>query len=107
LNLTKSNQYGLSPDTIQKLNNIFDSEPQIEKVLLYGSRAKGNYKNGSDIDLTIFAPDFNLTDLSRIDNKIDNLLLPYIIDLSLYHYIQNPDLIDQIKRNGIEFYTNT
>ena len=102
--MTDSNKFGLPAGTIQKLKTTFESEPQIHKVIIYGSRAKGNYRKGSDIDLTIMAPDFNLTDLNRIDNKIDDLLLPYMVDLSLYHYIQNPDLIDHIKRIGIEFY---
>jgi len=102
--LKESKNFGLPEGTIEKLRNIFDSEPEIHKAILYGSRAKGNYRRGSDIDLTIIAPNFTLTDLNRIDNKIDDLLLPYIVDLSLYHYIQNPDLIDHINRNGIEFH---
>jgi predicted nucleotidyltransferase len=43
--------YGLQEKTIQAIRNIFSRFPEVEKVLLYGSRAKGNFRNGSDIDL--------------------------------------------------------
>jgi predicted nucleotidyltransferase len=47
-------KYGLKDDVVKKIINVFSKYPQIEKAVLYGSRAKGNYKNGSDIDLTLF-----------------------------------------------------
>jgi predicted nucleotidyltransferase len=47
-------RFGLTETTIQKINGIFTRYPQVEKTVLYGSRAKGNFKNGSDIDLTLF-----------------------------------------------------
>jgi predicted nucleotidyltransferase len=50
---------------------------KIKKVLLYGSRAKGNYKNGSDINLTIDAKSMTLSELLQIENEIDDLFLPY------------------------------
>ncbi|MBS0626813.1 MAG: nucleotidyltransferase domain-containing protein, partial [Verrucomicrobia bacterium] len=46
-------RYGLNELTIQKITDVFTKFPSIEKVVLYGSRAKGNYKNGSDIDLCL------------------------------------------------------
>ena len=73
--------------------------------MLYGSRAKGNYKNGSDIDLTLYGGD-NLTTeiLYHIMNDIDNLLLPYTFDLSIFRKMSDPDIIDHIMRIGIVFY---
>lgn len=94
---------GLSTETIQKLKLIFRQQPKIEKVILYGSRAKGNYKPGSDIDLTLVAPTMSLSELLNIENQIDDLLLPYKVDLSIFHLIENPDLVNHIERVGLEF----
>lgn len=100
-----SNQsYGLPTSAIEALCNIFRQYPLIHSVKLYGSRAKGNYRLGSDIDLCIVAPDLTLHDLLKIENEIDDLLLPWKIDLSLWHQIDNPDLLKHIQRCGVEFY---
>lgn len=96
--------FGLDKSTLDKINSVFCNYIDIEKVILYGSRAKGNYKNGSDIDLTLFGKKLNLSTLSKIDNEIDDLLLPYTFDLSLFHNIDNSDLIDHIHRVGQVFY---
>lgn len=77
----------------------------MEKALLYGSRAKGNYKNGSDIDLTLIGgPDVTMKVLYRIMDEIDDLLLPYTFDLSILNHISDPDLVDHIRRVGITLY---
>ena len=56
--------------------------PQIDKVILYGSRATGTYRNGSDIDLTFCGEGLTHKVLTKIDNDLDDLLLPYTIDIS-------------------------
>lgn len=75
----------------------------ITKVLIYGSRAKENYRPGSDIDLTIVAPLLALTDLLKIEAEIEELMLPYKVDLSLFHLIEDPDVLEHISRVGKEF----
>ncbi len=97
-------KFGLKELTIEQINNIFSQYPEVEKVILYGSRAKGNYKNGSDIDLTLKGKDLSLSIIHKIDNDLDDLLLPYTFDLSIFKHIDNPDLIDHIKRVGVVFY---
>lgn len=92
---------GLSSATMERLRSVFQKYPQIESVILYGSRAKGNYKPGSDIDLTIKAPGLTLSGRLKIEQEIDDLFLPYKVDLSLFHEIENPDLIEHIERVGI------
>lgn len=96
---------GLSRTTITKLQTIFLRHSNIQKVFLYGSRAKGNFKNGSDIDLTLMAPKLGVTELLKIENEIDDLLLPYKVDLSLYHLIDNQDLRAHIDRVAVDFLT--
>jgi predicted nucleotidyltransferase len=95
---------GLSDITQKQLILLFKKFPKIKKVILYGSRAKGNFKTGSDIDLTVDAPDMTLSELLEIENDLDDLLLPYKIDLSLLHHIDNPALLEHIERIGKIFY---
>ena len=100
-----STRFGLKDDTIAKIQGVFASHPQVDKAVLYGSRAKGNYRNGSDIDLTLQGgPDLTLSVLYRIVYELDDLLLPYIIDLSIFKDIGDPDLIEHIQRVGVTFY---
>jgi predicted nucleotidyltransferase len=98
-------KFGLQETTIEKICSVLASHPQIEKVLLYGSRAKGNYKNGSDIDLTLVGgPDLTMKVLFRIMDEIDDLLLPYTFDLSIFNHISDPDVIEHIQRVGVLLY---
>jgi len=98
-------RFGLKDATIQKICGVFAEYPQVEKAVLYGSRAKGNYKTGSDIDLTLYgAEDLTLDILYRLMDKIDDLLLPYSFDLSIFRTINDPDVIEHIQRVGVIFY---
>ena len=97
-------KYGLSENTINQINQVFTFFPEIEKVILYGSRAKGNFKTGSDIDLSLVGRQLNLSIQNKIESVIDDLLLPYTFDFSIFHQISNPDLIGHIERVGIVFY---
>lgn len=97
-------KYGLKQQTIEQINSVFTRYPEVEQVILYGSRAKGTYKNGSDIDLTLKGRDLNLNVINKISDDIDELLLPYSFDISIFSQISNADLIDHINRVGIVFY---
>jgi predicted nucleotidyltransferase len=97
-------QFGLKQDTINQINQIFSTYPEISKAIIYGSRTKGNYKPGSDIDLTLVGDNINHHQLLEILNKIDDLLLPYFCDLSIFNSLNNPNLIEHIERVGITFY---
>lgn len=96
--------YGLKTNTIKAIQEVFAAYPEVERVLLYGSRAKGNYRSGSDIDLTITGEHVNMDILQKIEDEIDELLLPYKVDLSLHKQIQNKDLLEHIERVGKVFY---
>ena len=98
-------KYGLSDQTLQKIRDVFVQYPQVEEAVLYGSRARGDYKNGSDIDLTLHGGDtLTHTILSRIANDLDDQLLPYTIDLSIFKNIRNSEMVEQIKRVGVALY---
>lgn len=97
-------KYGLPETAVQKIGAILRHYPQVEKAILYGSRAKGNYKNGSDIDLTLRGRGLTINVLYKIMDELDDLLLPYIIDLSILDKISDPDVIEHIQRVGVTFY---
>lgn len=99
-----SEKFGLDLKTIEKIQNVFEKYTLIDEAILYGSRAMGNFKVGSDIDIMLMAPKLTLTDQLKIENELDDLLLPYKIDLSLSHQIENSDLKDHIQRRGLKFY---
>ncbi len=101
--MNSQKKFGLEISTIEKINSIFLKHPKVNKVILYGSRAKGNYHQGSDIDLTLIGSTLTTSDLLRMKNDLDDSMLPYKVDLSLFHHIDNPGLIDHIERVGIEF----
>lgn len=96
--------YGLKDVHIKRIHAVFSSYNAIDKAILYGSRAIGNYRIGSDIDLSLVGNHLDFNVLLAIENELDDLLLPFKIDLSLLSNIENPDLIDHIKRVGIDFY---
>ena len=95
--------FGLSDKTINAINKIFSRYPQIDKVVIYGSRARGDYKNGSDIDLTIYG-DISFDEKLRISGLIYDLPIPYTCDLSIFKEIKNENLTDHIERIGQIFY---
>jgi predicted nucleotidyltransferase len=97
---------GLNDTDIEKIRAIFSLHKELEKVVLYGSRAKGTYKPASDIDLVLVGDDLNLTIHQAIENELDDLLLPYKFDVSLFCQIENKELIHHIERVGIVFFVN-
>jgi predicted nucleotidyltransferase len=98
--------YGLTQENIARITNILSQFPAIEKAIIYGSRVKGNFKPSSDIDIVLKGNKVNLQTLSGVSLKLDDLLLPNKFDLSIYHHINNPDLLDHIQRVGINLYTD-
>src|SRR5699024_5807114 len=97
-------KFGLKEDQFLKIQNVFEQFPEIESVLLYGSRAKGNFRPGSDIDITLIGKGLNLSLLNKLSEQLDDLLLPYMFDISIYQQIKNPNMKAHIKKVGREFY---
>lgn len=95
--------FGLEPLIIEQIKQIFSKFENIEKVVIYGSRAKGNYRYNSDIDLSLFG-EIAYDDFLKIEMQLDDLLLPYKIDLSIFDKIENQELKEHILRVGIIFF---
>lgn len=102
--MSSGDLYGLPADVKERLCHVFSEWPQIESVVIYGSRAKGNYRPGSDIDLCIRSVSLSLAEMLTIESQIDDLLLPWKVDLCLYAHIDNPALREHIERIGVTFY---
>ena len=96
--------FGLADIEFQALCNALASVPEIEEAIIYGSRARGTNRMASDIDLTLKGDGLTYLQLALLDERIDNLYLPYFVDLSLYSMLKNPDLLDSIHREGKVFY---
>jgi len=96
--------FGLSDTTCATIRLILEQHPAVEKALLYGSRAKGNYKTGSDIDLTLIGDALDHTILSDIAGELDESFIPHTVDLSLYAELNHPNLREHIDRVGVVFY---
>ena len=102
-----ANKFGLKIQTIVSIQQVFASFHQVDQVIIYGSRAKGTFKAGSDIDLTlkpVKAGKLDLTTQFRIEEALEELMLPYQFDLSILENIDNPNLLEHIKRVGQVFY---
>ena len=93
-------KFGLTDNTVSTMKLILSQFSEIDCAIIFGSRAKGNYKNGSDVDITLIGSNLSLELLAKISSKLDDLSMPYTVDLSVFSMIENQDLIDHIKRVG-------
>src|SRR5688572_4809498 len=97
-------KFGLTQETIDKINSVFEKYPQVDEVIIYGSRAKGDYREGSDIDFTLKGKDLSGELVSSIAFEIEELNTPYLFDVSLFDTLNSAELEAHIKRVGREFY---
>lgn len=96
--------YGLEYDDIMRVREVLAAHEEVTQAVLYGSRAKGNHRPNSDIDLTLMGVNLTVSVLLEIENELDDLLLPYTIDCSIYSHIENLSLLAHIERVGKLFY---
>lgn len=96
--------FGIETGALEGIYSVFKRHPEVEKVIIYGSRAKGNCRRGSDIDLTLIGSDLTEQQLSIILLELDELNTPYQMDVSIFEHLQSPDLEAHIARVGRLFY---
>ena len=96
--------FGLPEKLINAFNETFASYSEIEKVIIYGSRAKGNFRNGSDIDLTLVGENITEDIKSKVWLDLDELNSPYLIDISILHSLKSESLLEHIQRIGKDLY---
>jgi predicted nucleotidyltransferase len=103
-NIMPAENYGLSQQALQQIRQCLAQHAQIEQAVLYGSRAMGTYRPGSDIDLVIVGPKFSHQQLLQLLTALDDTLLPYSFDISRIQDIENEDLLAHITRVGKVLY---
>ena len=98
-------KYGLTEKDMQSIRSCLAHLPAISHALLYGSRAMGTQRPGSDIDLTVIGEGLTLKDtIYPLERALDELNLPYTFDLSIHSQIDNQSLLDHIERVAVVFY---
>lgn len=97
--------YGLPTEQINAIRGIFAAFTELEQAILFGSRAKGNYKPGSDIDIALRGKELNYNRLLTLYNQLEDLDLPNTFDLVIYDNIQEPELVNHINRVGVPLFT--
>lgn len=95
--------FGLPERTVKELTEYFKTKPDIEKVLIYGSRAKGTYKTGSDIDFAIWTDAHDK--ISQIAGELYDLPTPYKFDVTDYKTLTHAGMKKSIDTDGILFYS--
>ena len=92
---------GLPQEATAQILALLAGRPAIQRVVLYGSRALGRQHSGSDVDLCLEAPEMGLAELLVLGAQLDDLLLPWRIDLQLRHLIRHRGLLEHIDQAGI------
>ncbi len=97
-------QSGLSQKTVEQIVEVLTRFPKVEKAVLFGSRAKGTSKPGSDIDLSLIGTALDWRTVGKIYDALDDLLLPYRFSLIVFDRSTDPDVAAHIKRVGFPLY---
>ena len=97
--------FGLSEQTIKDIQSVFDAQPNIYKVLIFGSRAKGSYREGSDIDLALIGRDITLNQRLDILNRIEDQGILYKVDILDYQKQKDTPIGEHINRVGTCFWS--
>lgn len=102
--MDNSQTYGLDEKELLSVISVLKQNAKIDSVILFGSRAKGNFSVGSDVDISLLGANITLNDILEASLKIDELELPYKFDLIIYDRIQEKALIEHINRIGIKLF---
>lgn len=95
---------GLTESEYNALIEIISSFPEVKEAIVYGSRAKGNFKPYSDVDLALKSEHPAQEVIFRMSDRLEESTLPYLFDISDYNAINNPDLREHIDRCGLRIY---
>ena len=102
--MTSKNKFGIPENSLAQIVALLRATEGVETAKIFGSRAMGNYRDGSDIDVAAVAPSLGHHQYLRLCSKLDDLMIPYKIDLVLIHQIDNSSLVEHIQRVGIELW---
>ena len=99
-------RFGLRADDLETIVAVLSRYPVVKTAVIFGSRAKGNYKAGSDVDIALQGEGMGDRVAADVAYQLnEETIMPYRFDVLNYHTIANPDLIAHIDRVGRPFYT--
>lgn len=100
--------FGISAKSARLIQQVLAEYETIEQVRIFGSRAKGNYQKGSDIDLAIYGKNLQKQTALNLSAQLnEDTPIPYFVDVLAPKFLDNPALIDHIRRVGVVFYEKT
>lgn len=102
--MNDNTKYGLPESDISQIVSALQQKQNLKKIVLFGSRAKGTYHAGSDVDLVLFGDNLGLNDILDLSVELEKLNLPYMFDLIIYNRIKEPVLLDHIMRVGVNLF---
>ena len=97
-------KHGLSNETLDQLTCVLARFSQVDKAILFGSRAKGIHKPGSDIDLALVGDNLDWRTIGQIASAFDDLPIPYCFSLILLSERTDSEVAADIHRVGIPFF---
>ena len=98
-------KFGLEENIIEKITHILEEQPKVDKAYIFGSRAKGNYRLDSDIDIAVKGIELTVDDILKMSAAIDKSKIGYEVDLVDYASIKEEALREHVDRIGTEFYS--
>lgn len=93
--------YGILEPTWRRLLDLLSAQPEIQRAVLYGSRAIGTARPGSDIDIVVEGPGISLETILRLRSLLRQSSIPYVVDVLAWDQIRDPAVRDHIVRRGI------
>jgi predicted nucleotidyltransferase len=97
-------RHGLAADKVKQITGVLARFPEVEKAVLFGSRAKATHKPGSDIDLALVGAGLDWRIIGKIYDALDDLLLPYRFSLIILDASTDPAVTAHIERVGIPLF---
>ncbi len=95
---------GLKDKYRQAIIDILSQCEQVEKVVLFGSRAMGTFTITSDVDIVLFGDKLTLRDQANLAEQIEELTMPQFADLLLYRTIESKELLKHIREYGVQWW---
>lgn len=101
-----SHKFGLTPDDFIQIIRVLEKFPEVQEAIIFGSRAKGNYKPGSDVDIALKGRHLKRETITDIAIELnEETTMPYRFDVLNFNEMEEPELLEHIKRVGKILYT--
>ncbi len=93
---------GLSQKSLRAIADVIYSNAHVQEAKIFGSRAIGTYREGSDIDICLFGEELTFSDLNCIAGELEDLNIPQIVDLVNFRTIKNENLLKHIESFSVQ-----